>query len=107
MVYRDFGEMDQGLSDFDAAIELEQNYGLAHYAKGITNLNLGEFQGALRDFDAPSSLDPDNAAALSGRASLSVAWAVTTKRRGTSAGPWPSTLATARPSWLGAGPHQP
>ena len=67
LVYRDLGELEQALADFSAAIELEENYGLARHARGITNLNLGEFQGALRDFDAVIGLDPDNAAAQRGR----------------------------------------
>ena len=60
MAYRDLGRMDRALKDFDAAIELEERYGLACYARGITRLNLG-------DFDAVLGLDPDNASALHGR----------------------------------------
>ena len=41
MAYRDMGRMDRALRDFGAAIELERNYGLVFYARGITNVNLG------------------------------------------------------------------
>ena len=67
MAYRDMGRMDRALRGFDAAIELEERFGLAFYARGITKVNLGAHEAALGDFDAVLGLDPDNASAFRGR----------------------------------------
>ena len=63
-----------------AANELEKNYGLARYARGITNLNLGEFQGALRDFDAVIGWATTTPARRAAGALPSATWAATTRR---------------------------
>ena len=36
LVHRDLGDLEQALSDFNAAVDLEPNHGLARYARGIT-----------------------------------------------------------------------
>ena len=45
MAYRDMGRMDRALRDFDAAIELEERFGLAFYARGITRVKSGSTRG--------------------------------------------------------------
>ena len=55
-----FGELEETITDFDKAIELDPKNAKAHYYKGIVKNQLGEYQAAIVDFDKAFKLGFDS-----------------------------------------------
>ena len=51
------------IGDFNKAIELNQNFAEAYGNRGISYLELGQYQRAIEDHDKAIELDPNHAVA--------------------------------------------
>lgn len=58
------------MSDYDQAIEIDQDSYVAHYNRGLLRAQVGDDNRAIEDFDYVLSVEPDNMIALYNRAIL-------------------------------------
>ena len=59
-VYRDKGDPDRAIADFDRAIRIKSNYSRAFYYRGLTWDKKGQTQKAFKDVEQAAMLDPEN-----------------------------------------------
>ena len=59
--------LNQTIVDFDTAIQVNPNYAIAYYNRGIAHSELGDPNRAIVDFDKAIELDPDDPHALDQR----------------------------------------
>ena len=52
--------MGQAVRDFSRAIELDPDDAESYYERGMSRVELGEYDGAIEDFDRAAKLDPDH-----------------------------------------------
>jgi tetratricopeptide (TPR) repeat protein len=55
------------ITDFDRAIELDPQYHVAYYYRGLAYCNQGDYDRAIADFDKAVELDPQDAEAYAER----------------------------------------
>ena len=65
-LYDMIGSLDRATKDYSHAISLNPQYAAAYYFRGLTKLRMGEFNGAISDFDVSAQ-----SAELKGRSLLS------------------------------------
>ena len=58
-VYRNLGQYQQAIADYDKAIELNPNDAVAHNNRGHAYADQGQYQQTIADFDKAIELDPD------------------------------------------------
>ena len=81
------GELEEALSNFEAAVRLEPNYADAYTGRGIVHLRRGDYGIAFKEFDEALKFAPGSAEAYSGRgyaaakASLDLSSAYTDTRK--------------------------
>ena len=68
--YRDKGEIELALADFNQAIDISPNYAEAYYNRGFYYRSKGEMELALADFNKVIEIDPNNASAYVNRGTL-------------------------------------
>jgi tetratricopeptide (TPR) repeat protein len=56
--YRNKGEYDRAIADFDEAIRLNPKFAIAYYNRGNSHWHKGEYDRAIADFDEAIRLDP-------------------------------------------------
>lgn len=61
LLLKEMGRTDAARQDFDKAIRLDPNYGLAYYGRGWVRSASGDYQGELMDAKRGLSLDSKNA----------------------------------------------
>ena len=59
--YKNKGNLEQAISDYNKALEIDPNYANAYNNRGITYLNKGNFEQALFDCNKAIQLDPKSA----------------------------------------------
>lgn len=66
-LYRDLGQYQRAIEDFNAAIGLKQNFATAYINRGETYFLLGQYQLAMEDFNMVIRLKPYDAVAYNNR----------------------------------------
>ena len=66
MDYREQGELDKAVAEFQQAIELDPDFVEAHYNLGLTHADRGEFDAAIAEYEKALELAPDLAEAHNG-----------------------------------------
>ena len=62
--YGELGNYQQAIKDFTKAIELNPQYAMAYYNRGLTyGRNLGNYQQAIKDYTKAIQLNPQDAMA--------------------------------------------
>ena len=64
------GQVDDAVSDFEKAMELDPDYSRAFHLRGLAREKSGDNDGAKDDFDRAIAIDPDYGAAYYSRATL-------------------------------------
>ena len=65
--YRAKDDLDQALSDYNKAIELDPKFSFAYTSRGLLYWDKGDFERALADTSTAIELDPKDSRAYSGR----------------------------------------
>jgi tetratricopeptide (TPR) repeat protein len=68
--YKNSGDIDHAISDFDKAVELDPTIGIAFDARGDAYKSKGELDRAIADFDEAVRLNPKDAFAFSHRGTV-------------------------------------
>lgn len=70
LIFREKGQFDQAIDDFNAAIRLSHDYTLAYINRGMTFAEKGQFDRAIDDFSVAIGLNPGYAEAYNHRGLL-------------------------------------
>jgi tetratricopeptide (TPR) repeat protein len=65
--YKDKGDYDRAIQDFNEAIHLNPNYEIAYYDRGNAYIDKNDYDRAIRDFDEAIHLNPNDANAYNNR----------------------------------------
>jgi lipoprotein NlpI len=65
--WRDKGEYNLAITDFDQALRLDPNYTSAYNNRGLARREKGDYDGSIADFDQAIRLDPNHVNAYYGR----------------------------------------
>jgi len=65
--YKDKGEFDRALSDYNKALAIDPDLAISYVNRGIIHQNKGNFNQAISDFNKALALDPDLALAYNSR----------------------------------------
>ena len=61
------GEYEEAISDYNRAIELNQNDAAAYYNRGTARYHLGQYETAINDFDQATHINPNDARTYNNR----------------------------------------
>jgi lipoprotein NlpI len=67
LAYRDKGELDRAIADFNEAVRLDPEFALAYNNRGLAYRDKGEFDRAIADFNEAIRLEPKFAVAFNSR----------------------------------------
>jgi lipoprotein NlpI len=67
LAYRDKGDLDRAVADFNEAIRLDPEFALAYNNRGLAYRDKGEFDRAIADFNEAIRLEPKFAVAFNSR----------------------------------------
>lgn len=63
-------EFDKAISDYSKAIDINPNYLLAYYNRGLAWINKEDYDKAIKDYDKAIEIDPNCAYAYADKASI-------------------------------------
>jgi len=67
IAYRNLGQFEQAIQDYNTVLELDPEDAFAFYNRGIAYADLGQFEQAIQDYNSALELDLEVAAAYWGR----------------------------------------